>query len=84
MGNGLHVLFEIVFLAAAADEPLVLRATADPNTATLAFHEELQRLTTQGATGELVVLNYHGAAIPLLRQPLAHPERNRRKRHRRK
>ena len=75
MGNGLHVLFEIVFLAAAADEPLVLRATADPNTATLAFHEELVRLTTHEAPGELILRKPNAAHTPLLRQPLCggHP-----------
>jgi hypothetical protein len=72
MGNALRVLFEIVFLAAAADEPIVLHATTDPNAATLAFHEELQRLTTQEARGELLVRMYD-AHVPLLRQPLAHP-----------
>ena len=72
MGNVLSALFEIVFLATAADEPIVLHATTDPNAATLVFHEELQRLTTQEATGELLVRMYD-AHVPLLRHPLAHP-----------
>ena len=72
MGSVLRALFEIVFLAAAADEPIVLHTTTDPNAATLVFHEELQRLTTQEATGELLV-RMHEAHAPLLRQPLAHP-----------
>ena len=62
--------FAVVLQASSTDEPIVLRATADPNTATMAFHEELQRLTTQGATGELIVLKHQG--VPILRQPLKH------------
>ena len=64
------------YVAWTASEPgaqtLVLHATTDPNAATLAFHEELQRLTTQEARGELLVRMYD-AHVPLLRQPLAHP-----------
>ena len=62
--------FKVVWQASSGAEHIVLRSTADPNTATLAFHEELERLATQGATGELLVLNHVGARSPVLRQPL--------------
>jgi hypothetical protein len=65
------VRFEIVFLTAAVDEPRVLRSTTDPNTATLAFHEELVRLTIRKATGELILCKPTTAHAPLLRQPLS-------------
>ncbi len=64
------IRFEIVFQAAADDEPRVLCATADPNTATLAFHEELMHLTVQEATGELILRKPTTAHLPLLRQML--------------
>ena len=62
--------FEVVLQASSADEPIVLRSAADPNNATIAFHEELQRLTTQGATGELLMWNHRKGHTPILRQPL--------------
>ena len=63
--------FEVVLQASSADEPIiVLRSTADPNLATMAFHEELQRLTIQGAVGELHMRKHHGTRPPILRQPL--------------
>jgi hypothetical protein len=67
--------FDVVLQSSSADERLVLRSVTDPNTATIAFHEELQRLTTQGATGELSLRKRHGAQTPVLRQPLDHPTR---------
>jgi len=63
--------FEVVWQTASAGDPVVLRSFADPDHATLAFHEELQRLTRQGAAGELHMRKPHGAPSPLLRQPLA-------------
>ena len=71
--------FEVVLQPPAADAPIVLRSSADPNTATLAFHEEFQRLTTQQATGELLLRKVTNVQNLLLRQPLAAPEHNRRK-----
>ena len=65
------VRFEVVLQPPAADAPIVLRSSADPNTATLAFHEEFQRLTTQRATGELILRQPSNVQHPLLRQPLA-------------
>ena len=62
--------FDVVLQSSSADERLVLRSVTDPNTATIAFHEELQRLTTQGATGELSLRKHHGAQTPVLRQTL--------------
>ena len=62
--------FEVVLQASSADAPIVLRSATDPNTATMAFHEELQRLTTQGATGEVSLRKHPGAQTPVLRQTL--------------
>jgi hypothetical protein len=62
--------FEVVLQSSSADEPIVLRSATDPNTATMAFHEELQRLTTQGATGELSLRKHRGVQTPVLRQTL--------------
>ena len=62
--------FEVMLQSSPADERIVLRSATDPNTATIAFHEELQRLTTQGATGELSLRKRHGAQTPVLRQTL--------------
>ena len=62
--------FELVMQASSADEPILLRSEADPNNATVAFHEELRRLTLQGVTGELIVRKHNGARNPVLRQPL--------------
>ena len=62
--------FAVVLQPSPADEAIVLQETPDPNQATLAFHEELRRLTTQGATGELLMCNHHNAHIPILRLPL--------------
>jgi hypothetical protein len=75
--------FAVGLQASSADEPIVLRSAADPNNATIAFHEELQRLTTQGTTGELLMWNHHKGHTPILRQPLdrlsSKPEQIRRK-----
>jgi hypothetical protein len=63
--------FEIIFCqASSADAPVVLRTAADANEATMVFHEELARLRTQGATGEVVMRAQDNAHTPLLRQPL--------------
>ena len=65
--------FTVMLRPSPADEPIVLRETPDPNDATLAFHEELHRLTTQGAKGELLMCNHDNARIPILRLPLTGP-----------
>ena len=62
--------FDVVLQPAFPDAPIVLRSAVDPNQATLAFHEELQRLTTQGAIGELILLRYNDVPTRLLRHPL--------------
>jgi hypothetical protein len=69
--------FEVVLQSSSADETIVLRSATDPNTATMAFHEELQRLTTQGATGELSLRKHPGAQTPVLRQTLERLSRTR-------
>jgi hypothetical protein len=62
--------FDVVLQPSLPDEPIVLRSVADPNHATLAFHEELERLTVERAMGELVMLRYNDMAKRILRQPL--------------
>ena len=70
MSTARTVRFEVVLQASPSDEPIVLRTSDDPNAATMAFHDELKRLTTQKATGELVMRT--GKSVhPILRQPLA-------------
>jgi len=64
--------FEIVWRTSPAEEPIVLRSAADANAATMAFHEELARLTVQEASGEVFVRNSTHAQPPLLRQSLNH------------
>ena len=65
--------FTVVLRPSPADAPIVLRETPDPNQATLALHEELRRLTTQGAAGDLLMCNHHNAHSPILRLPLTGP-----------
>ncbi len=65
--------FTVVLQPSPADAPIVLWETPDPNQATLAFHEELRRLTARGATGELLMCNHHNAHIPILWLPLPGP-----------
>jgi hypothetical protein len=62
--------FEIVWQASADEVPIVLRSATDANEATIAFREELARLRTQEATGELLVRNGDRSHPALLRQPL--------------
>jgi hypothetical protein len=62
--------FDVVLQPSLPEAPIVLRSAIDPNQATLAFHEELQRLTTQGAIGELILLRYNDVPTRLLRHPL--------------
>ena len=69
--------FEIVWKPSPAEAPIVLRSAIDGNEATMAFHEELARLRTQEATGELFMRKGDRVHPPLLRQPL----KNHRARH---
>ena len=62
--------FEIVWQPSPAEAPTVLRSAVDANEATLAFHEELARLRTQEATGELFMRKGDRARHPLVRQPI--------------
>ena len=68
----MHKRFEVVWQPSPADTPAVLTSTADANAATMAFHEELARLTVQEAPGEVFVRNSTRAQPPLLRQFLNH------------
>ena len=61
---------EIVWQPSSAEMPIVLRSAADPTEATTAFHEELARLRSQQATGELFICNGDRTHHPLVRQPL--------------
>ena len=69
--------FEIVWQPSPAEAPIVLRSTVDADEATMAFHEELARLRTQEATGELFMRKGDRVRPPLFRQPL----KNHRARH---
>ena len=62
--------FDVVLQPSLPDEPVVLRSTVDPNHATMAFQEELERLTAQRAMGELIMLKYNDVPKRLLRQLL--------------
>jgi hypothetical protein len=62
-------LFTVVWRASPADEPIVLRSAADSNLATMAFHEELARLSRQEATGELVMRNHDPARTAAPQEP---------------
>jgi hypothetical protein len=62
--------YEIVFLPAPWEGIIPLRETADPNVATIAFHAEMERLRADGATGELILINYQSRRKLMLRQPL--------------
>ena len=62
--------FEVLLQASSAAEPLVLWSGSDSNEATMAFHEELRRLRTQGATGDVLVRSHDHGHRQLLRQPL--------------
>ena len=64
--------FEVVWQASPAERSVVLRSTVDANEATMAFHEELARLTIQEVPGEVFVRNGIHAHHLLLRQPLKH------------
>jgi hypothetical protein len=65
--------FEVVLQPSLPDEPIVLRSTVDPNDATVAFHQELERLTAQRAMGELILMRYNRISKRILRQPLQGP-----------
>jgi hypothetical protein len=62
--------FQVVLQASSRHQPVVLRAAADSDQATIAFDDELQRLTTQGVMGELILLNHNKGGGPILRYPL--------------
>ena len=62
--------FQVVLQTSSRHEPVVLRSAADSDQATIAFDEELQRLTTQGLRGELTLLNHNKGGGPILRYPL--------------
>jgi hypothetical protein len=62
--------FEIVWQPSPSEAPIVLRSAVDANEATMAFHEELARLRSQEATGELFMRKGDSARHPLVRQPL--------------
>jgi hypothetical protein len=65
--------FEVVWQPSPAEAPIVLRTAPDAIEATLALREELARLRTQEAPGELLVRNGDRVRPPLVRQPLLAP-----------
>jgi hypothetical protein len=56
-GRNLGKSFDIVLRSDSAEAPIPLESVSDANEATLAFHMQLQRLTCEGTTGELVLFN---------------------------
>ena len=75
MRSGRARSFEIVFLPDTNEAPIPLESAGDADQATMAFHEQVQRLMREGTSGELVIVNRHGKqdslqGIPVLRQPL--------------
>ena len=67
--------YDIVLRTATDEAPVSLESVSDANAATLAFHTQYQRLTSEGTTGELVLLNRHDHnqrfdENPVLRLPL--------------
>ncbi len=62
--------YQIVFKPTSDDPDVVLRQAASPDQATVAFHEERERLQRHRAVGELVVLRLSGEPCTLLREPL--------------
>ena len=59
-GRKLGKSFDIVLRSNPDEAPIPLESVGDANEATLAFHMQLQRLTCEGTTGELVLLNRNG------------------------
>jgi hypothetical protein len=62
--------YQIVFKPTSDVPDVVLRQAASPDQATVAFHEERERLQRHRAVGELVVLRLSGEPRTLLREPL--------------
>jgi hypothetical protein len=62
--------YEIVFVPSRMKGIISLQETTDPNAATIAFHIEMQRLREEGATGELLLINYDATRQLMLRQPM--------------
>ena len=62
--------YDIVLWSTTGEAPVPLESASDANEATLAFHMQLHRLTNEGTTGELVLLNRHGHDQPLDRSPV--------------
>lgn len=62
--------YQIVFKPAPDAPDMVLRRAASPDQATLAYHEERERLWRQHAGGELFMLCVSGERRTLLREPL--------------
>ncbi len=52
--------YEIILRTDTEDAPIPLESVDDADEATLAFHQQLQRLKREGTTGELVLLNRDG------------------------
>jgi hypothetical protein len=67
--------YDIVLRTPTGEAPVPLESVSDADEATLAFHMQFERLTLEGTTGELVLLNRHGQnprldQSPVLRLPL--------------
>ena len=62
--------FAVVLEAAGARAPVVLRASAEADPATLAFYDEWERLRHDHVAGFLLLIYHAEEAYTLLRVPL--------------
>jgi hypothetical protein len=62
--------YQIVFKPAPDAPDVVLRRAATPDQATVAYHEERERLWRQHAAGELAMLWVIGEQRTLLHEPI--------------
>ncbi len=62
--------FNVVLATAHPTQAVVLRSAPDADHATIAFHQERERLIQDRAVGELAVVHHDDAARTLLRERL--------------
>ena len=62
--------FEVLFEPFGAGEPVVLRSAPDGEPATGAFYDERERLRTDHAAGQLLLVCHDEAARTRVRQPV--------------
>jgi hypothetical protein len=62
--------YRIVYRPVPESPEQLLRRTADPDQATISFHEVLSRLKREQAHGEVLLQRINGEACTLLREQL--------------